>query len=246
MKKVLVTGATAGIGHATVQLLAEKGYQVLAVGRRLDRLESLKKESANIQIANLDLSSEASIEKFYQENKVFLNELDLLVNNAGLALGRGSFQEYEWKDVETMFQINVLGLLSLTRKILPSMVERKKGHIINIGSVAGDTGYKGGTVYCATKAAVHMITDALRCDVGGKNIRVSNVAPGRVETEFSVVRFKGDKSEADKVYQGYRPLKSEDLARTIVWIAEQPEHVNIQNVTILSTDQPTATTLDPA
>ncbi|NCN26277.1 SDR family NAD(P)-dependent oxidoreductase [bacterium] len=245
MKKVLVTGASAGIGRATAKLFAERGYQVLAVARRIEKLESLRAERSSVEIASVDLSSETAIEAFYETHKDWLKNVDVLVNNAGLALGRESFQEYLWSDVEKMFQTNVMGLLSLIRKIVPNMIAQKRGHLINIGSVAGDVGYKGGTVYCATKAAVHMIAESLRFDLGGTNVRVSNIAPGRVETDFSVVRFKGDKEAADKVYEGYRPLKSEDLANTILWIAEQPEHVNIQNVTILGTDQPSATTLDP-
>jgi len=195
--KVLVTGASSGIGRATALLLARKGHEVLMVSRRKDRLEELAKTSATVVgallVDQLDVSSQADVANFVIRQKEWLQDVDLLVNNAGLALGADPLDANPATDIARVIDTNVTGLLTLTREIVPFMKARKSGHIINLGSVAGDTPYRGGTVYCASKAAVHMITDCLRMDLGGTGIRVSTVAPGRVaETEFSEVRFAGD------------------------------------------------------
>lgn len=248
--KVLVTGASSGIGQATALLLARKGHEVLMCSRRKEKLEEIAASSPTVVgsflVDELDVSSPASIDAFVERNKTWLQEVDALVNNAGLALGQEPMPRTEASDHRTMINTNVNGLLDLTHAIAPFMVERKKGHILNIGSVAGITPYKGGTAYCASKAAVHMITDCLRMDLGGTGVRVSTVAPGRVaETAFSEVRYKGDKEKADSVYQGYRVLTASDVAKNIAWILEQPAHINIQELVILPTDQPSATTLEP-
>lgn len=248
--KILITGASSGIGKATALHMARKGHQVFITARRKDRLEEIAKTSHTIIgeffLDSLDVSDRKDISRFVTEHSNWLKDVDVLINNAGLALGREVFHEASEEDHIKMFQTNVIGLLSLTQKIIPFMKSRKTGHIVNMGSVAGDTAYKGGTVYCATKASVHMITDALRMDLGGTGIRVSTLSPGRVaETEFSEVRFRGDKLTAQKVYEGYRVLTAEEVAESLAWIIEQPAHINIQELVILPTDQPSATTLDP-
>lgn len=248
--KVLITGASSGIGRATALLLARKGHQVLMVSRRKHRLEELAKNSATVVgellYDELDVSQASEITKFVARQSEWLRDVDLLVNNAGLALGADPLDENSSDDISRVLETNVIGLLTLTRALIPFMKTRKSGHIINLGSVAGATPYKGGTVYCASKAAVHMITDCLRMDLGGTGIRVSTVAPGRVaETEFSEVRFAGDAEKARKPYEGYRTMSASDVAESIAWIAEQPAHINIQELVILPTDQPSATTLEP-
>lgn len=249
-KKILVTGASSGIGRATSLMLARKGHSVLMAARRVDRLREIASAEATIVgellVAELDVSSSDSVDKFLTAQGAWLQDVDVLVNNAGLALGRESFQESALPDIEQVIQTNVMGLLRVSRKILPFMVARKSGHIVNLGSVAGRTAYPGGTVYCATKAAVHMMTEALRYDLGGTGVRVSTVAPGRVaETEFSEIRFKGDKEKAAQVYQGFRTMTATDVAEAIAWIVERPAHVNIQEIVLMPTDQISATTMGP-
>lgn len=248
--KVLVTGASSGIGRATALLLARKGHEVLMVSRRKQRLEEIAKETATVVgsllVDDVDVADTKSVEAFVARQKDWLRDLDLLVNNAGLALGTDPLDASREEDIVRVIETNVIGLLALTRRVLPFMKARKSGHVLNIGSVAADTAYRGGTVYCASKAAVHMITDCLRLDLGGSGIRVSTVAPGRVaETEFSEVRFGGDVDKAKKVYEGYRVMTASDVAESIAWIVEQPAHINIQELVILPTDQPSATTLEP-
>lgn len=249
-KKILVTGASSGIGRATALLLARQGNSVLMAARRTDRLREIaagaKDLPGELLVGEVDVSDAKSIEHFAQTHAAWLKDLDVLVNNAGLALGREAFQNSEPADIDQMIQTNVLGVLRLTRRLLPPMIERRTGHVVNLGSVAGSTAYPGGTVYCATKAAVHMITDALRYDLGGTGIRVSTVAPGRVaETEFSEVRYKGDKEKAAQVYQGFRTMSSTDVAEAIAWMIDRPAHVNIQEIVMLPTDQVSATALAP-
>jgi NADP-dependent 3-hydroxy acid dehydrogenase YdfG len=217
--------------------------------RRVDRLKEMASSSAAVVgeflVGELDLTSPESIQNFVRENENFLGGLDVLVNNAGLALGREPFQNSSMSDVRQMIDTNVTGLLDLTHAVLPFMIKRGRGDIVNLGSVAGLTAYAGGTTYCATKAAVHMITEALRQDLAGTGLRVSTIEPGRVETEFSRVRYKGDAQQAAKVYQGYEPLTAHDIAETIAWIVERPAHVNVQEIVIMCTEQPNATTVVP-
>jgi 3-hydroxy acid dehydrogenase / malonic semialdehyde reductase len=248
--KILITGASSGIGRATALLLSQKGHEVFMVSRKKDVLENLARESASVigsfVVDELDVTNQKSVKAFVERHQNWLQDVDVLINNAGLALGREPFQESSMEDVGAMIDTNVTGVLRLTREILPFMIRKKSGHIVNLGSVAGDTPYKGGTVYCATKAAVHMITDSLRMDLGGTGIRVSTISPGRVaETNFSNIRFKGDTATAAKIYEGYRTLKASEVAESINWVLSQPEHVNIQELVILPTDQPSATSLDP-
>jgi len=244
---ILITGASAGIGQASAVHLAQKGHKILMVSRNTAKLKKICEAHPEVALSfsACDLRNKDSINSLLKNEANFFKDIDCLVNNAGLALGKEKFQNNSWDDIECMIDTNVKGLMYLTQKILPFMISNEKGQIINLGSIAGHTGYSGGTVYCATKAAIHMMTEALRHDLGGTNIRVSTIAPGRVETDFSLIRFKGDKEAADKVYQGYRPLSALDLAETITWIAERPAHVNIQHLMIMGTDQPNCTTISP-
>ena len=247
---VLISGASSGIGRQTALLFAERGHKVLVAARRVDELKKFVKQNPALVdrfiVSELDVCDPNSVKSLVSGNLEFFEKLDLLVNNAGLAVGREAFQRSEINEAETMLETNVMGLLRLTHAVLPFMIKRKSGQIINLGSVAGISAYASGTVYCATKAAVHMITDALRLDLGGTGIRVSTVAPGRVsETEFSVVRFKGDKAKAASVYEGFRNLTAREVAESVAWIAERPAHINIQELVILSTDQPSASVLAP-
>jgi NADP-dependent 3-hydroxy acid dehydrogenase YdfG len=197
-------------------------------------------------VEELDIRNPDSIAQLVCKHQNWLKGLDVLVNNAGLALGRNSLQESAADELRTMVDTNILGLLEMTRATLPFMVARKKGHVVNLGSIAAITPYAGGTVYCATKAAVHAATLALRQDLAGTGVRVTTVAPGRVaETEFSEVRYGGDKEKAKQVYQGYRVMTAQDVAETIAWIVERPAHVCVQEIVLMPTDQPNSTTVVP-
>ncbi len=245
--KALITGATSGIGHATALLFAKEGIDVLVAGRRVERLRELESQKLKGRLiaGELDLTKKQSISDFVKRNDDFLNDIDIVVNNAGLAIGKEKFFESNMDEVETVLQTNIIGLLSLTRAVLPTMIRKKSGHIVNMGSIAGRHAYMGGTVYCATKAAVHMITETLRMDLGGTGVRVTTIGPGRVATEFSEVRFRGNKEAAKKVYEGFRPLSPEDVSETILWTVQRPSHVNIQELIIMPTDQPDITSIVP-
>ncbi|MCB0351591.1 MAG: SDR family NAD(P)-dependent oxidoreductase, partial [Bdellovibrionales bacterium] len=221
----------------------------MLVARRADRLKEIQTElskKTKVIVCELDITDSQAVDKFVASQSEWLTHIDVLINNAGLALGREPFQDSKIEDAEAMLATNILALLRFTHKVLPNMIKKKSGHILNMGSIAGKTAYQSGTVYCATKAAVHMITEALRIDLGGTGVRVSTVAPGRVaETEFSVVRFKGDEDKARQVYEGYRTMSSKDVAEAIAWILDRPSNVNIQELVIMPTDQPSATMLAP-
>ena len=248
--KILITGASSGIGQATALALVQKGHQVLIAARRQEKLREIAAESAVVVgefiVAELDVRRPESIQAFVNTHREWLKDVDVLINNAGLAVGRESLEQLDSQELRDMVDTNVLGLLEMNRCILPFMLKRGSGHVINMGSIAAHTPYKGGTVYCATKAAVHSITECLRLDLAGSGIRVSTIAPGRVaETEFSLVRFKGDEAAANKVYEGYRVVTATDIAETVAWVIERPAHVNIQEIVIMPTDQPNATTVVP-
>jgi hypothetical protein len=244
-KKAIVTGASAGIGRATALKLLEAGCDVLLLARRAERLESLKNEWSSkfpdrkIITEVCDLHSNEQIDQTFQKNKTWLEGLNILVNNAGLARGSDTFQNAQWEHWDEMIDINLKSLLYVTRKLIANL-EKNEGHILNLGSVAGRWVYPGGSVYCATKFAVRAISDGLRQDLLGKNVRVTNIEPGMVETEFSEVRFQ-DKEKAKNVYKNMRPLSSEDIADTILWTLSRPAHVNIQELVIYPTDQASPT-----
>jgi len=241
----LVTGATSGFGKATAHALAAHGCHVAVTGRREDRLMALAREirerhAVECLTLTFDVRDLADVRSILGDATDLLSHLDILVNNAGLALALDAIQSGDPADWDQMIDTNVKGLLYVTRTVLPGMVERGSGHIVNVGSIAGHQVYGGGAVYCATKYAVRAISDALRYDVLGKGVRVSNVEPGLAETEFSEVRFKGDRKRAGSVYDGMTPLRAEDVADAVVWCLTRPPHVNIQSLLILPTDQASA------
>ncbi len=234
----IVTGATAGFGNAIAALLVEAGWQVIGTGRRAQRLAQLG-ESLGERFRPLafDVRERQAVNAALASLPDAWRGIDLLVNNAGLALGLGPAQAAGLDDWETMIDTNIKGLLYVTHAVLPGMVERKSGHIVNIGSIAADNPYPGGNVYGATKAFVFQLTRNLRADVLGTGVRVTDIAPGLAETEFSVVRFKGDREKADAVYRGVAPLTGEDIARAVLWVVEQPPHVNVNRVELMPTQQ---------
>jgi 3-hydroxy acid dehydrogenase/malonic semialdehyde reductase len=243
---VLITGATSGIGKSTAQLFAKNGHDLIITGRREDRLKEIKTQletAFKIKVTTLcfdirKLSEvENAISTLSSENK----KIDVLVNNAGLAAGLGPIQSGNIDHWERMIDTNVKGLLYISRAISNLMIENKKGHIINIGSIAGKEVYANGNVYCATKHAVDALNKAMRIDLLPHNIKVTAINPGMVETEFSIVRFDGDSDKAKKVYEGLQPLTPDDIAETIYWVTNRPPHVNINDIIITPTVQATAT-----
>lgn len=241
----LVTGATSGFGLATAHALAAAGAHVAITGRRADRLEAIAREIHNrhgveVPALRFDVRDLAEVRSTLGGAASLLSRLDILVNNAGLALALDPISAGDPADWDQMIDTNVKGLLYVTRVVLPGMVERGRGHVVNIGSVAGHQVYAGGAVYCATKFAVRAISDALRYDVLGKGVRVSNVEPGLAETEFSEVRFKGDRARAKTVYEGLTPLRAEDVADAVLWCVTRPLHVNVQTVLLMPADQASA------
>jgi NADP-dependent 3-hydroxy acid dehydrogenase YdfG len=240
----LISGATAGIGEACAKIFAANGVRLILTGRRQERLETL---AASLPVDCLPLCFDIRDREATQEaiSSIPANwrNIDLLLNNAGLAVGKDSIQAGDIDDWEVMIDTNVKGLLYLTRAIAPEMISRGKGHIINLGSLAGKEVYAGGNVYCATKFAVDALTKSMRLDLLEHGIRVSQIAPGLVETEFSVVRFKGDTGKADAVYEGYDPLTATDIAEIIWFAASRPPHVNINDIVITPVAQGSATAL---
>ena len=243
-KTVLITGATSGIGLACARKFAQNGDRLILTGRNEQRLKEICKEltekGSEVMTLVFDVRNRKVAEKLMTELPEEWKKIDVLVNNAGLALGLDPEYEGNLDEWETMIDTNIKGLLTMTRLVVPGMVERNSGHIINIGSVAGDAAYAGGNVYCATKAAVKALTDGLRIDVINTAIRVTNLKPGLVETNFSNVRFRGDNERADSLYRGIKPLVGDDIADVAVYAANAPEHVQIAEVLILATHQASA------
>ena len=240
-KTVLITGATSGIGLGCARKFAENGDRLILTGRNEQRLAEICKELTDkgTQVLTLafDVRDSKKAQQLLSQLPQEWQEIDVLVNNAGLALGLEPEYEGNQEDWEIMIDTNIKGLLTMTRLVVPGMVQRNRGHIINIGSVAGDAAYAGGNVYCATKAAVKALTDGLRIDVANTAIRVTNLKPGLVETNFSNVRFHGDEERAKKLYTGIKPLTGDDIADIAVYAANAPEHVQIAEVLILATHQ---------
>lgn len=244
-KTALITGATAGIGQETALQLASMGVHLILTGRREERLAVFKNEllesypEISIKTFSFDISVREEILDFVSQ----LGESapDILINNAGLAAGADKVFDASLDDWDAMIDTNFRGLIALTRLLIPKMIERNSGHILNVSSIAGHESYPGGSVYCATKHAVHAFTKSLKMDLGHTDIRVSLVSPGAVETEFSMVRFKGDTERASKVYEGMKRLVAEDIAEIIVFILNRPEHVNILDAVVLSVSQSSAT-----
>lgn len=239
---VLITGATSGIGEATALLLAKNNFNLIITGRRLERLillqQRIQKESnSEVFVLNFDMRNLNENEEALNSLPAEWQNIDILINNAGLAAGYSPFQEGNIDDWERMIDTNIKGLLYITRLITPKMIERGRGHIINISSIAGKETYPFGNVYCASKHAVQSITKGLRIDLLKHGIKVSSVSPGAVETEFSLVRFNGDENKAKQVYKGFTPLFAQDIAEAILFIATRPKHVNIDDILIMPTDQ---------
>ena len=240
-KNVLITGATSGIGLGCARKFAENGDKLILTGRNEQKLAEIRKELSEkgCQVLTLafDVRDREKARQCINDLPEEWKDIDVLVNNAGLALGLEPEYEGNLDDWETMIDTNIKGLLTMTRLVVPGMIERGRGHIINVGSVAGDAAYAGGNVYCATKAAVKALTDGLRIDVADTPIRVTNLKPGLVETNFSNVRFHGDSDRAATVYKGIKPLNGDDIADVAVYAANAPEHVQIAEVLILATHQ---------
>jgi len=236
---IFITGATAGFGAAIVDLFIKKGHQVVGTGRRGEILQGQKKKyGEQFHPAQLDVRNKEDINKVLQGLPNAFAEIDILVNNAGLALGLDRAQVAKIEDWEIMVETNINGLLYCTHAILPQMVSRNRGHIINIGSVAGEFPYPAGNVYGATKAFVRHLSLNLRADLAGTAVRVTNIEPGLCgETEFSEIRFKGDKEKADAVYAGVEYLTPQDIAETVYWVASRPQHVNINSISLMPTAQ---------
>jgi serine 3-dehydrogenase len=238
MPTVLVTGATAGIGEATVRIFADAGWKVVATGRRADRLAVLRDKIGpdTLHAMAFDIRDEAARNKALEELPPVFRDIDLLINNAGLALGTEPAQEADLSSWITMIDTNVVALVSLTHLLLPKLVERK-GAIINVSSVAASHPYKGGNVYGATKAFVRQLSLNLRSDLADTGVRVTSIEPGMVETEFTLVRTGGNQAASDKLYGGADPMTGEDIARTLLWIATLPHHLNINSLEIMPTRQ---------
>ena len=240
-KIALVTGATSGIGEACARKLAENNYNVIITGRKADRLETiaaeLKSTGSEVLTLAFDVRDREAAAAAIKGLPAEWQQIDVLVNNAGGAWGLEPEYEGDYEDWDTMIDTNIKGLLTMTRLIVPGMVERDWGHVVNIGSVAGDAAYAGGNVYCATKAAVKALSDGLRIDVAHTRVRVTNIKPGLVETNFSVIRFHGDKERADGVYKGIQPLTGKDIAESVYYAVSAPEHVQVAEILILATHQ---------
>ncbi len=247
-KVVFVTGASAGIGMSCARAFASAGARLLLAARRIDRLETLAAEleaghGAACRVFELDVRRRPAVEAAVAGLPAGWAEIDILVNNAGLSRGLDKVHEGLVDDWDEMVDTNVKGLLYVTRAVLPGMVRRGRGHVINVGSIAGHEVYPGGAVYCATKFGVKAISRALRLDLNGTGVRVTSVDPGMVETEFSRVRFHGDEARAAKVYQGFEPLEPDDIAAAVVWCASRPARVNVSDLIIMPTAQASTTLL---
>ncbi len=241
-KIVLITGASSGIGRAAAERFASEGTRLLLCARRFDLLRGIaedlsKRFSIDVRPFELDVRNRKKVEHTLSALPEQWKPIDILLNNAGLSRGLDTMQEASVDDWEEMIDTNVKGLLYVTRAVLPGMIERNSGHIINIGSVAGHWTYQKGNVYAATKFAVNALSQGAKMDLLGTPIRVTSIDPGLVETDFSVVRFRGDAQRAKKVYEGLSPLTPEDIADAIVWAATRPPHVNVNNIIVMATDQ---------
>lgn len=239
----LITGASSGIGEACAHALAKEGKNLILLARRKEKLDALKinlesEYKISVLVYQVDLGKITAIEDFFSAIKDY--QIDILINNAGLALGKASFEDYAWEDFERMIDINIKAFTKVAQLALPQ-IKATQGHIVNISSVAGLEAYEGGSVYCATKSFVKMISKSLRIDLLGSGVRVTDIAPGAVDTEFSTVRFKGDQTKAESVYQGYTPLYAQDIADAVIFALSRPARVNIESILIMPTAQASAT-----
>lgn len=243
MKTIVITGASSGIGNATAKALA-KGNRLILCGRRLDRLQTLQSELSETEtlLLTFDVSNKEEVFNTFNSLPNEWKNIDVLINNAGNAHGLARFQDADLEDLEAMIDINVKGLIYVTKACLPFISNSNNAHIINLSSIAGKQVYTNGTTYCASKWAVEALTKGMRLDFLPLGIKVTSIAPGAVETEFSLVRFKGDSELAEKVYEGYDPLQAENIAENIVFVINQPKHVQIADITILPKAQADGTT----
>jgi 3-hydroxy acid dehydrogenase/malonic semialdehyde reductase len=242
-----ITGATSGIGKATAEIFAKNNIRLILCGRRADRLESIQQELSKfteVTTLQFDVSKRSEVEMAIKALPENFKIIDILINNAGNAHGLSSIQDGDINDWDAMLDINVKGLLYVSKAIFPKMIARNSGFIVNIGSIAGKEVYPNGNVYCASKHAVNALNKAMRIDLNKHNIRVSAIHPGAVETEFSEVRFKGDTEKADAVYKGYKPLQAEDIAEIIYFVVTRPYHVNIEDLIVYPTAQASATIMN--
>lgn len=243
-KTALITGATSGIGLATARALAQAGYRLVLTGRRAQRLKALVEEFSELTAVHslcFDVRNREATTQMISQLPEEFSQIDILINNAGNAHGLDSFEDANLDDWDAMIDINVKGLLYVSKAVIPQMIKRKTGHVIHLGSTAGKEVYPKGNVYCASKHAVDALNHAMRIDLNGKGIKVSAIHPGLVETEFSEVRFKGDKARAQQVYKGYNPLQPEDIAEIIVFVLSRPPHVNIADLMVMCLDQASST-----
>jgi 3-hydroxy acid dehydrogenase/malonic semialdehyde reductase len=243
-KTALITGATSGIGKATAEILAKNNYKIILCGRREDRMVELEKELSQLTEVHtllFDVRDKKAVSESIASLPEAFSTIDILINNAGNAHGLDPIQNGDIDDWDAMIDINIKGLLYVSKAIIPQMIERKSGHIINIGSTAAKEVYPNGNVYCATKHAVDALNQGMRMDLNPFGIRVGAIHPGMVQTEFSEVRFKGDTDRAEKVYQGFMPLEAEDIADIIHFVVSRPYHVNIADLIVMSTAQASST-----
>lgn len=247
MKTILITGATSGIGLAVAKKLAIDENQLILCGRRQEKLDEISKDLStitNVLSLCFDVSDKNEVNKILGNLPEKFSSIDILINNAGNAHGLDTIQEGSLDDWDNMIDSNVKGLLYVSRVIMPKMIENQNGHIINIGSLAGREVYERGNIYCATKHAVNAISKAMRIDLNKTGIKVSEINPGLVETDFSNVRFKGDSDRAEKVYQGYKALQADDIADIIEFVINRPSHVNIADILVLPQAQATSSIID--
>jgi NADP-dependent 3-hydroxy acid dehydrogenase YdfG len=246
---VLITGATSGFGEACAHIFAENGWNLIITGRRTERLEKIKSKlierySCKVLTLNFDVCIEKDVKTAIDSIPVdFKKSIKILINNAGLAVGRGPIQDGLTDDWNRMIDTNIKGLLYVSHAVIPLLIQNTEGHIFNIGSIAGKEVYPGGNVYCATKHAVDALSKSMRIDLVEHGIKVTNIAPGAAETEFSLVRFKGNETTAKSVYEGFDPLMAKDIAETIYFVATRPKHVTINDLVIMPTAQASATVL---
>ncbi len=249
MPIVFITGASSGFGKATAEKFAQAGYQLILNARRLDRLETLKTHleatyGSDVLLLPFDVRNREEVAQQLDKMPSAWQKIDVLINNAGLAAGRDAFQDGSLDDWELMIDTNLKGLMYVSKWVVKGMMEQKSGHIINISSLAGQEVYPQGNLYCATKHAVTALSKGMRMDLLPYHIKVTNISPGLAETEFSIVRFKGDTEKAAKVYEGYQPLQPEDIADVIFFAASRPAHVNLEEITILPTAQSDSRTVN--
>ncbi len=246
-KYVIITGASAGFGKATAQVLASNGFNLILIARRINELNTIKEEilssfDISIETIEADVRDFPSLDRLLRP-LISSKQIEALINNAGLASGLSTILEGDMEDWDKMLDTNVKGLLNVTKIVLPKLVSQNSGTIINISSIAGKEVYANGNVYCASKHAVEAISKALRIENAIHHIRVTNISPGAADTEFSLVRFKGDKERADSVYLGFNPLQAADIAETIRWVLSLPPHVTINDLVIMPTNQPIASVI---